>query len=189
MSSPAEELLAATFEQFLHREQDAPRRHELVSGRIYVMAGGSERHDLAAGLVYEALAPGARTAGCRPFTANRLLKVGSEGSAAGYYPDVLVTCGPAQHRLYEADAHLVVEVLSPSTQDTDRREKASAYLRLPGLSAYVLVDPERRRVEVARMVDGQLTWQAFGPGDVVTTAFGVLDVDALHDALDATATT
>lgn len=61
--------------------------------------------------------------------------------------------------------------------------------RPSGLSAYVLVDPDRRRVEVARVGDGQLTWQAFGPGDVVTTAFGVLDVDALQDALDATATT
>ena len=42
-------------------------------------------------------------------------------------------CGPAANRLYEADASLVVEVLSPSTQDTDRREKAAAYATLPGL--------------------------------------------------------
>jgi hypothetical protein len=34
-----------------------------------------------------------------------------------------------------------------------------------------------------------LTWEAVGPGGVVVTPFGVLDVDAIHDQLDASATT
>jgi len=109
MTGAAEELAGATFEGFLTHEQQAPRRHELVGGRVYVKAGGSERHDLTAGLIYEALAAGARTAGCRPFTSNRLLRAGT----AGYYPDVLIVCGPATDRLYEANASLVVEVLRP----------------------------------------------------------------------------
>ena len=51
------------------------------------MAGGPERHDLAVGLLYEFLAPGARLAGCRPFTSNRLVRTRA-GNA--YYPDVMV---------------------------------------------------------------------------------------------------
>ncbi|MGI8537298.1 MAG: Uma2 family endonuclease [Mycobacteriales bacterium] len=185
MTGAAEELAGATFEEFLTHEQAAPRRHELVGGRVYVMAGGSERHDLTAGLIYEALADGARTAGCRPFTSNRLLRAGT----AGYYPDVLIVCGPATDRLYEANASLVVEVLSPTTQDTDRREKASAYATLPDLAWYLLADPDRRRLEVASVESGALHWQAYGPGGVVSTAYGMLDVDRLYDAVDGSATT
>lgn len=46
----AEELSAITFEEFLARERRSERRHEYVGGRVYLMDGGSERHDLAAGL-------------------------------------------------------------------------------------------------------------------------------------------
>ena len=185
MTVSAEELPLVTFEDFLAAEQRSERRHELVSGRVYVMAGGSERHDLATGLVYEALAPGARAQGCRPFASNRLVRL----AHAAYYPDVVVVCGPAGHRLHEVDLTVVVEVLSPSTTDTDRREKAAAYATAPGLRQYVLVDPDRRRVEVAVPDAGELRWQAYGPGSVVSTHVGVLDLDALYDAVDAAATT
>lgn len=32
-------------------------------------------------------------------------------------------------------------------------------------------------------------WQAYGPGSVLVTGFGEIDVDALYDALDAVAST
>src|SRR4051794_19648930 len=150
------------------------------------MAGGSERHDLAAGLLYEALAGGARRAGCRPFMANRLVRT---RTGAGYYPDVMVVCGPAANRLYEQDPTLIIEVLSPSTAEVDRREKAAAYAASPTLHHSLLVAPDRRSIEVASARDGRLTWEAVGPGGIVSTAFGVLDIDAIHDQLDATATT
>lgn len=175
-----------SFPEFCDLESRGDRRHELVGGRVYAMAGGSERHDLVAGLVYEAVAPGARGAGCRPFIGNRLLRT-SLGN--GYYPDVMVVCGPAVHRLYEEDPSLVVEVLSRSTADTDRREKALAYASSPSLHGYLLVDPGQRRIEVAEPSAKGLRWQAFGPGEAVTTPYGVIDVDALYDALDAVATT
>jgi Uma2 family endonuclease len=185
VTASPEELPLVTFADFLAGEQRSERRHELVGGRVYPVAGGSERHDLVTGLVYEALAPGARASGCRPFTANRLVRVGR----SVYYPDVLLVCGSAGHRLHEVDLALVVEVLSPSTTDTDRREKATAYASAPGLRQYLLVDPDRRRVEVASREDGELHWQAYGPGAVVVTDFGTLDLDALYDAVDGAATT
>lgn len=181
----AEHLPVLGFEDFLRGEAVASRRHELVGGRAYAMSGGTERHDLTAGLVYEALAPGARAAGCRPFTANRLLRAG----AAAYYPGVMVVCGPAAHRLYETAATVLVEVASPSTADVDRREKAAAYAGLPTLAAYLLVDPDRRRIEMAVPGANGLTWDVYGPGSVVVTPVGTLDLDALYDTVDAAATT
>ena len=51
----------------------------------------------------------------------------------------------------------LVEVLSPSTEAYDRREKVSHYRRVPSLQVYVLVSQEERRIEVnTRNADG--TW-------------------------------
>ena len=181
-----EELPSIGFEEFVRLEQDSPRRHEFVGGRVYVMAGGTERHDLAAGLTYERLAPGARRQGCRAFTANRLLRAGD----ATYYPDVFVVCGRAANRLYETDATVVVEVLSPSTADVDRREKLAAYRQLPSLELYVLLDPQSPRLEVVHLTrDGQLRWEVFGPGSVLPTRCGDLDIDDVYATLDRSATT
>jgi len=83
----------------------------------------------------------------------------------------------------------VVEVLSPSTVSVDRRERTAAYSRLPSLGLYVLVDPQRRWLEVAQLRDGHATWQVFGPEGVVPTRYGVLGVDDLYDAVETAATT
>jgi Uma2 family endonuclease len=182
-----EALATADFESWLAAEEVSQRRHEYVGGRIFQMSGGTERHDLAAGLLYELLAPGARLAGCRPFAGNRIVQT-PLGSA--YYPDVMVACGQAPHRLYETSPSLVVEVLSPSTGGIDRREKALAYSSLPSLQALILVDPILRRVEMARVVERQVaSWEVYGPGDAVPTPYADIDVDAFYDQLDSVATT
>jgi Uma2 family endonuclease len=183
----SEAVAFVSVEDFLAGEQDAERRHELVGGRIYLMAGATERHDLAAGLLYEAIAQGARAAGCRPFTSNRLLRT---RTGSMYYPDVMVACGKAPDRMYEEYPTLVVEVLSRSTAGTDRREKALAYTAIETLKMLLLVDPDNPRIEAAWLDDdGRLVWDVFGPGDIVLTGYGDLDVERYYDDIDATATT
>lgn len=51
MAGTAKEDPVVSFESFLAGERQARRRHELVGGPVYVMAGGTERHDPAAGLL------------------------------------------------------------------------------------------------------------------------------------------
>lgn len=182
----SEAVSFTTFEEFLVGEEHAERRHEFVGGRIYAMAGGPERHDLAAGLLYERLAPGARQQGCRPFAGNRLVHT---RSGSTYYPDVMVACHKAPHRLYETDPTLIIEVLSPSTADIDRREKTTAYAASEALVLLLLVDPDNRRIETAHTVNKWLQWDAYGPGDVIVTDYGDIDVDELDDQIDAVATT
>ena len=181
----AESVPTISFEDYVEGELVSERRHEWVAGRDYVMAGGSERHDLMAGLVYEALAPYARARGCRPFTQNRKVRLGEHA----YIPDVLVVCRSAHapHKQYERDLTVVVEVLSPGTESIDRREKTPVYAGAPSFEAYLIVDPDRRRIEVATRSQLGVQWEVFGSGDVVLP-FG-LDVDQLYDTLDATALT
>lgn len=182
-----EAVARCDWDEFLAGEARSGPRHELVGGRVFAMAGGTERHDLLAGLLFAALFPAAPP-GCRVFSQNRLVRV---ANSTGYHPDLLMVCGDAAHERWEADANIIVEVLSDSTEDTDRREKAVAYGSLPELERYVLFDPRGvRRVEVAtRSADGSWIWEAVGSGGVVELGPAALDLDDLFDRLDTLATT
>ncbi len=184
ITASIEALPYITFADYLAVDGASDARHEWVGGRIYAMSGGSERHALMSGLLFSALAPGARAAGCRPFQEGRRLRAG----LASYYPDVMIVCGQAGQDQFETDADLVVEVLSPSTRDADRREKATSYAALTSLHRYVLVDPDRARIEVAEPTELGLRWTAYGPGSVIFTPYGDLCVDELYAAVDAVAT-
>jgi len=68
-----------------------------------------------------------------------------------YYPDVLVSYEEAPE-----DAHfrnepiLIVEVISPSTEHIDRREKLLFYQQMPSLQEYVVVEQKKIAVEIHR---------------------------------------
>lgn len=63
-------------------------------------------------------------------------------------------------------SYQVIEVLSPSTETTDKREKLVNYQTLESLREYVLVSQDEIKVEVYRQ-DAQGNWsvQALGKGD------------------------
>jgi Uma2 family endonuclease len=119
------------------------------------MSGVSRRHSQIVGNVFMVLGPAARRAGCRVHVTDLKLLT----PRAVYYPDVMVGCEPPPANEYVEDAPcLVVEVLSPSTERIDRREKRVAYQQLASLQAYLIVDQERCVVEwYARGDDGAWT--------------------------------
>ena len=87
----SEAIATVSEAEYLALEERTSVRNELVGGRIYQMAGGTERHELAVASLARRLHPGARAAGCRTF-ANRQLRI---PSGDHYYPDVIVACGKA----------------------------------------------------------------------------------------------
>lgn len=183
--STAEVLPLVTFEDFLAGEQGAERPHEWVAGRVYAMAGGTERHDLMVGLVYEALAPAADRRGGRPFAHKRLVRL----REAAYYPDVLVVCpdGRRPDRHFEHDLSWVVEVLSPSTRNARPTRKGHG-VQLGGVVRAVRHHrPGPAAVEVATRTDLGLRWDIYTSGHVVPQL--ELDVDGLYDALECRALT
>jgi Uma2 family endonuclease len=88
----------------------------------------------------------------------------------------MVTC---ENRLQELDSEqqiveeplIVIEILSPSTEAVDRREKLRAYRTLPSLKEYLLVGQEQALVEVYRR-RGDIGWDiiTYEPGDIVEIA-------------------
>lgn len=107
------------------------------------------------------------------------------GSDRIYYPDIMAACGAAASVELIVDApSLVVEVTSPSTRATDRREKLEAYMRLSSLRSYLIVEQRRRHVLVyTRAGDGDWTRDEIaGDGDVTIDVLDtVLSLDDIYE--------
>ena len=148
-------------EEYLLLEERATTKHEYLDGVIYdwqgggpsAMAGSGKDHNLVSLAVYRSIWSHLRGQPCRVFVAD--VKVVAADSSAFFYPDVVVSCGEADRdsRIAVSEPALIVEVLSPSTELFDRREKFNAYRRFASLEAYVLVSPEQRTIEVFARAD------------------------------------
>lgn len=87
------------------------------------------------------------------------MKLRVDGQSPAYYPDLFVVCrqiGPQVTEINEAK--LILEILSPSTEKKDRGGKWIEYQKLAMLQEYVLIDPQRRRVEIFRREDA-VNWR------------------------------
>jgi len=104
---------------------------------------------------------------------------------------VSVVCGELERASDDREAIsnplLLVEVLSESTERSDRGEKFAHYRRLASLSDYVLVSQSEQRVECFHRTESGWMLTEAGPGEQLRLASidGSSDVDALYrDALD-----
>jgi Uma2 family endonuclease len=143
MSHP-EPIAPMTLEEYFDFEERSSVRHEYVEGNVYAMSGVTRRHNAIAGNVYARLRAATRGGPCRVHIAEVKLHLGR----VIYYPDVTVACGaePADERIEDAPC-LAVEVLSPSTERTDRHEKLDTYRRVASLGTYLIIAQEERRVD------------------------------------------
>ena len=148
-------------EDYLRLEAQSPVRHEYVNGEMFAMTGGTLRHNMIALNIASVLRTHLRDSPCRVFMNDVRVRV--EKTNAYYYPDLLASCvrGAQPLDLNAATVHdpvLVMEVLSASTEATDRREKLLAYRTLVSLLEYVLISQDEARVEIHRR-KGDLGWE------------------------------
>jgi Uma2 family endonuclease len=142
-------------ELYLEAEEKSGTRHEYVDGVVYAMAGGSDAHNLITGAFYVALRQWLRDGPCRVFMADVKLRIRSGQGEKFYYPDVLVTCDPRDtNRLYKEFPRLVIEVLSESTERTDRFEKFLSYNQLESLEEYIHAAQDKVEVVIYRRRNG-----------------------------------
>jgi Uma2 family endonuclease len=107
-----------------------------------------------------------------------------------FYADAPVVCGEAEivHEARGGDSLLtptvIIEVLSPSTEEYDRAQKFDDnYRYLPSLREYVLVAQDEAAIEIrSRDEAGSWTSRAFGAGDQapILTLGCSLDVDIVY---------
>jgi Uma2 family endonuclease len=87
------------------------------------------------------------------------------GGGAVRYPDALVTAGPIDGNARLAtDVVLVFEVLSPTSGRADRIEKPGAYLGVPSIRRYVIVEYEFIGLTVLERDDTGTAWKSTALG-------------------------
>jgi Uma2 family endonuclease len=138
-------------EDYLDFESRADTRHEYIAGEIFAMSGVSAAHNLIVGNVYRAFANHLQGGPCRTFFADFKVRLKINMDEIFYYPDVMVACGRVGlEKYFLRNPKVIIEVLSPSTQGTDRREKFIHYRRIPTLEEYILIGQDTPEVTIRR---------------------------------------
>lgn len=172
-----------TYAEYLAVERYSDLRHEYLDGQIYAMAGGTREHSALFTAVATLLLTQLRGR-CRVHAADQRVRTQSGLST---YPDVAVICGPAEVHSEDADAvtnpTLIIEVLSPSTEQYDRGDKFAHYKTLDSLRQYVLVSQRERSLEVwTRGTDDRWRATIFGEHELVELSVGArLNVRELYE--------
>jgi Uma2 family endonuclease len=135
-------------EDYLEGEKISPVKYEFVYGEVYAMAGTSDNHNRIVNEIVARLVVHLRDSRCEPFSGEIKVRVSLN---VYYYPDVLVSCEENPENPYFRNKPiLIIEVLSPSTQEIDRREKLLFYQQMPSVQEYAVVEQKKMHVEIHR---------------------------------------
>jgi Uma2 family endonuclease len=138
-------------------------RYEYLDGEMHMLAGGSpDRSIIIANLTATIKGP-LKGSQCRVYNSDVQLKLSEKRYA---FPDITVSCDERDRNQKETIRYprLVVEVLSPTTEATDRGKKAAYYRACPTIQEYIMVDSEEVFVEVHRREEQRWTINTFEPG-------------------------
>jgi len=138
-----------TLEEFLEFDENSPLRHEFINGVVFAMLGPSLNHNRIINNLYAPIRNHLKQGPCEAFTSEVKLTIRSAANEVVYSPDLIVDCRPdTRDPRYVQDPKLLVEVLSPSTQIIDRREKLQNYRLIDSVEEYVIIAQDECRVVV-----------------------------------------
>jgi Uma2 family endonuclease len=140
-----------SIEEYLEGELVSPIKHEYLGGVVYAMAGARNLHNIIKDNAQGSLHFRLRGKRCRAFGSDTKVHIELPRQTRFYYPDVGVVCEPNSPMDSFHDRPVVIfEVLSRSTRRIDEGEKKDAYLTIPSLRVYALVEQETAAVVVFR---------------------------------------
>ena len=149
--STAARLNLVPVEDYLAGELISPVKHEYLGGVVYAMAGARNVHNVIAGNTYAAVHVRLRGRPCRPFNSDTKIRIHLPGHVRFYYPDASVSCRPNPPTdSFQDEPAVLFEVLSRRTRRIDEGEKKDAYLTIPSLGVYVLIEQETAAVVAFR---------------------------------------
>jgi Uma2 family endonuclease len=147
-----------TVEKYLAGELERPVKHEYLGGVVYAMAGATNRHNDIALNILASWHSQLKGMPCRPSNSDTKVRIESFGHTRFYYPDAMVICDRNDDNdSYQENPVVIVEVTSKSTRRIDMNEKRDAYLSIPSMNVYVIVEQEKIAVTVyCKQADGTL---------------------------------
>jgi Uma2 family endonuclease len=164
----ARKLNLISEDEYLASELTSEIKHEYLGGVVYAMAGARNQHNRIATNILGTLFGRLRGKPCRPCNSDTKIRIRMPGHTRYYYPDVSVVCQPnPKDDSFEEQPVVVFEVLSPATRRIDAGEKKDAYLTIPSLAAYALIEQSKPTVVIYRRMDQQFIPEVYEGIDAV----------------------
>jgi Uma2 family endonuclease len=164
-------------EEDLDTEMVSDSKHENYDGRIIKMNGASLVHsDIVANLMRET---GYFLKGKSSRVLSSDMRVSINSMESYMYPDVVIVGDKPELEEDEPDTltnpSVLIEVLSPATEDLDRGVKFYYYRQIPSVKEFILIDPDRYSIELWRR-QTENSWNL----TTVTDPAGVLEISTIN---------
>lgn len=157
-----------TVEEYFHLEEaDTENRYEYIDGQVYILAGGTFDHSTMSGNIYSILRDLLRGKPCRVYNSDIKVQISQKRYV---HPDITVTCDPRDRGKGDLlqSPRVIFEVLSPSTEISDRTWKLQNYLALPTMEEYILVNTKSLKMEMYRKENGRWIYDIYKSHETVT---------------------
>jgi Uma2 family endonuclease len=155
-------------EDYLMLDQNSKNaRYEYLDGELRMLAGGSAYHSAIIARLSSILERHLENSSCWVYNSDMKLQL----SESRYvYPDIMISCDQRDQEPDQKILHypsLVVEVLSPSTEATDRGEKLLYYQEYSTIQDYIMADSQSIRIEVYHREEDSWKLRTYGPDSTV----------------------
>lgn len=135
--------------EYLAFERSSETKHEYIAGRILAMSGASAAHNVITANTLANIHRQVSERNCTVFPGD--MRLGIVPQNIYVYPDITVVCGDVEFSDAEQDTLLnptvIIEVLSPSTENYDRGKKSHYYRAIPTLQEYLLIAQDEPYIE------------------------------------------
>ncbi len=139
MAASALKYISAS--DYLEFERASKDKHEFFQGRIVAMAGASMPHNYIVSNLIIKIGGVLKGSQGNIFTSD--LRVYNPTSESFTYPEATIICGKPEMVDNKMDTiknpTVIIEVMSPSTEQTDRGAKFFNYMQIPSLQEYLLI--------------------------------------------------
>jgi Uma2 family endonuclease len=158
-----------TVEEYLAMERASTEKHEYYQGEIFLMQGHGEalaisgaarRHNIIFSNLFGEMGASLKGKSCQLFGPDMRMNI--PGNTLFTYPDISVYCNELANTTEDEDTAInptvIIEILSPSTENYDRGDKFKLCRDIPTLKEYILVDTKSVCIEAFRIND-RIHWE------------------------------
>ncbi len=128
-------------QDYLLQDQQSDEKLAYYAGTIVAQAGASARHNLIVTNLIGHMYAHIQHNGCRMFPGD--MRVQAINQQVYTYPDLTIVCGIPQYtdatEMTLINPTMIIEILSPTTEARDRKEKFSYYRTIESLNEYILI--------------------------------------------------
>jgi Uma2 family endonuclease len=145
-----------TVEEYLEILKDSTHKLAYHDGEIFAMAGGSINHARLSSQISILLHSRLSGSPCNTYSSDLMIGYNNRNYM---FADATVICGKPeaweQNKNAVKNPVLIVEVLSPDTEEYDRTDKFFKYRKIESFKEYVLISQNKMWVEVFYRQEGK----------------------------------